>query len=96
MNAQIILKRRTVFDDGSLVQMVIWQVPEPVPPSEHHYKYSLVYIVEGNRILGYDNERGKGDHRHSGNSEEGIEFTSLQDLMASFLNEVRALRRGEA
>ena len=34
MNAQIILKRRTVFDDGSLVQMVIWQVPEPVPPSE--------------------------------------------------------------
>ena len=25
------------------IEAVIWQVPEPVPPSEHAFKYRLVY-----------------------------------------------------
>lgn len=49
------------------VETVIWRVPSPVPPSQHPYKYRLVYVVDGERRVGYDNERGKGDHKHIGN-----------------------------
>jgi len=37
------------------------EVPEPVPPTEHGYKYSAVYVVNGVRVVGFDNERGKGE-----------------------------------
>jgi len=43
---------------------VVRELGEPVPPCTHCYKYRLVYIVDGVKVLGYDNERGKGDHRH--------------------------------
>ena len=43
---------------GGIIEGVVWEVPTPVPPSEHPYKYRLVYIVAGERVMGYDNERG--------------------------------------
>ena len=94
MVAQLKLRLRTDFEDGSFTQMVIWQVPQPVPPSEHLYKYSLAYIVDGQRMLGYDNERGKGDHRHIGKIEEPVAFVSIEDLLRRFLAEVEAIRNG--
>lgn len=84
MNAQEIFRVKQVFGSG-IVEIVIWQVPEPVPPSEHPYKYRLVYVVDGQRVLGYDNERGKGDHKHVGNSEMPYNFVSPQQLMADFM-----------
>ena len=56
-------------DDGSTVEVVIWEVPEPVPPSKHGYKYRLYYGANGVARVRYDNERGKGDHRHIGDKE---------------------------
>jgi hypothetical protein len=67
-----------------------WVIPQPVPPTTHGLKYSLVYIVGGQRIVGYDNERGKGDHRHYGDREEPYEFTTPEQLMMDFLADVRA------
>jgi len=84
MSAQEIFRVKQVFGSG-IVEIVIWQVPEPVPPSEHSYKYRLVYVVDGQRVLGYDNERGKGDHKHVGNSEMPYNFVSPQQLMADFM-----------
>ena len=49
--------------------------------------------VSGKRVLGYDNERGKGDHRHYVNREESIAFSSIDELLARFLSEVEAMRR---
>lgn len=72
-----------------IVEIVIWQVPEPVPPSEHPYKYRLVYVMDGKRIVGFDNERGKGDHRHIGDQEETYHFVSPQQLMADFWQAVK-------
>jgi tRNA (Thr-GGU) A37 N-methylase len=40
--------------------------PQAVPPSTHAFKYRLAYVVGGECVLRYDNERGKGDHRHAG------------------------------
>jgi len=44
--------------------MVIWRLPEAIPPSGHPYKYRLVFVRDGKRVVGYNNERGKGDHKH--------------------------------
>ncbi len=49
--------------------MVIWRIPDAPPPSEHRYKYRLVYGVEGTRAVGFDGERGKGDHKPVDNTE---------------------------
>ena len=94
MKATLLIRERVVYPDGELVEMVVWQVPQSVPPTEHGFKYRLVYIVEGERILGYDNERGKGDHRHFRGDEEPMEFRSIDELLQRFVSEVEAMRRG--
>lgn len=93
MQAALLIRERVVFPDGSLVEMVVWRVPRPVPPASHGFKYRLVYVVGGKRVLGYDNERGKGDHRHVKGRDEAFSFTSVDDLVARFVAEVEALRR---
>ena len=93
MKADLVICERVVFSDGNLAEMVVWLVPEPVPPSRHRFKYRLVYIVEGRRILGYDNERGKGDHRHANDREQSFTFTDIDDLLDRFVAEVETLRR---
>jgi len=92
MKAELLIRERVVYPDGSLVQMVVWRVPRPVPPTGHGFKYSLVYIVGGDRVLGYDNERGKGDHRHADGGEEPFLFRSIDDLVERFVSEVEAMR----
>ena len=58
-------------------------------PSEHPYKYRLVYVVNGQRVVGYDNERGKGDHKHVGDREEPYRCVNPQQLMIDFMADVR-------
>ena len=53
MKAKEIFRVKKTHGTG-IVEIVIWQVPEPVPPSEHPYKYRLVYVIEGKRVVGYD------------------------------------------
>jgi Family of unknown function (DUF6516) len=84
MKAEEIFRVKQIFGSG-IVEIVIWQVPEPVPASGHPYKYRLVYVLDGQRVLGYDNERGKGDHKHVGNSEMPYIFVSPQQLMVDFM-----------
>jgi len=91
MKAALLIRERVVFPDGAIVEMVAWRVPSPVWPSLHEFKYRLVYIVEG--VLGYDNERGKGGHRHQGEREQPFEFVSVNALVDRFVEEVEDLRR---
>jgi hypothetical protein len=92
MKATELFRAKEICGDG-FIEIVIWQVPEPVPPSEHPYKYRLVYVVEGERIVGYDNERDKGDHKHLGGREEYYRFASPQQLMADFMDDVKGARK---
>ena len=75
---------KAVLPDGGIVEMVIWRVPAPVPPTTHGLKYRLFYGHKGERIVGYDNERGKGDHRHIGDREESFVFVSMEQLIQDF------------
>ncbi len=84
MKAVLIQKSRIVLSERSFYEIVMWQLPEPVPGSAHPYKYRLALVVEGTCVLRYDNERGKGDHRHIEGREEKIEFTGLSDLLRAF------------
>ena len=81
-----------VFDDGSIVEMKIWKVVA-TEDKPHGLKYSLVYVKDGKRIVGYDNGEGKGDHRHYGNREEPYHFEGVDKLIADFLRDVEAARR---
>jgi hypothetical protein len=83
---------RGEFPDGAIVEMTIWKVSEPVPGSAHAFKYSLYYGYPGKRIVAYDNERGKGDHRHIGNRQVPYVFSSVEALVADFLSDVLRMR----
>ncbi|MCP5113207.1 MAG: hypothetical protein GY953_20440 [bacterium] len=84
MKAGLLLRRRVVVAVDAFVEVVIWRVPQPVSPATHDFKYGLAYVVDGDCVLRYDNERGKGDHRHAGSVEEPYAFSSPEQLMADF------------
>ena len=89
MKAALITSFKDVAPNGDLMEMVVWHVPEPVPPCGHFFNYRLVYVVNGTRVIGYDNERGKGDHRHVGSGENEYTFTGVDQLIEDFITEVK-------
>jgi hypothetical protein len=95
MKAQLLFEQRLDFEDGAILEIVYWRVPSPVPPSKHNLKYSLFYGRPGVREVGYDNERGKGDHRHFQGAEMPYTFTSMEQLLADFWSDVERLRGGQ-
>lgn len=88
MKANLLLRRRFEVDAATFAELVIWSLPEPVPPSEHPFKYRMVLIHRGERVLGFDNERGKGDHRHDGSIEVPYRFQGVEQLVADFLTAI--------
>jgi hypothetical protein len=90
MGAVLLARAKEVRDDGSIVEVVIWELPEPVPPSTHRYKYRLYFGARGVSRVRYDNERGKGDHRHLENEELDYFFTSVEQLLADFRTDVES------
>lgn len=82
--AVLVHKDKYELPTGEIIEIVVWFVPSPVPPSEHDFKYRLVLIRNGVRVVGYDNERGKGDHRHLHGVETPYRFDSVEQLFADF------------
>ena len=72
---------------------MIWRVPQPVPPATHGYKYRAVYAVDGVRVVGVDNERGKGDHCQLDGQELPYHFSSVEQLVEDFIAAVDARRK---
>lgn len=92
MDAQLIARAKEVRDDGSIVEVVVWRVPQPIHPCTHPFKYRLYFGASGVCRVRYDNEQGKGDHRHVGESEEPYRFESLAELLADFQRDVETWR----
>lgn len=93
--ATLLRNEKLRYDDGAILEVTLWEVPSPVRGSRHVFKYSLFYGAGGRRLIGYDNEAGKGDHRHYGDREEPYVFTSFARLLADFLVDVDKLRGGK-
>lgn len=92
MSARLIYRHRLDFDDGAILEIVVWHLPKPVAGCSHSYKYRLFYGYPGRRLLGYDNERLKGDHRHLEGVEERYTFKSPEHLIDEFLAAVAKRR----
>lgn len=74
---------------GGVVEMIVWRVPSLIPPSEHPFKYRLVFVRDDGRVVGYDNERGKGDHKHIGKKEMPYQFVDEEQLLLDFWQDVK-------
>ena len=92
VKATLIAKSKEVRDDGTIVEIVVWELPKPVPPCVHHFKYRLFYGLPGQERVRYDNERGKGDHLHVAGSETGYNFVALDQLLDDFERDVQEWR----
>lgn len=93
MKAVLLFEHKTVGTEGDIIQIKIWKVPESVPPTTHGLKYRLVYVRNGERVVGFDNERGKGDHMHLDGMEMSYHFAGVEKLIGDFIAEVNK-RRG--
>lgn len=92
MQAKLITRFKNITPDGGVIELVVWKVPTPVPPTGHGYKYRAVYALGGLRIVGFDNERGKGDHCHLDGQELPYSFVSVEQLVEDFIAQVSKRR----
>lgn len=88
MKAIALMRRRIVLAQDAFAEVVVWRVPHPVAPSAHGFRYRLAYVVAGQSVVRYDNERGKGDHRHVGTEEFPYVFSTPEQLMTDFTADI--------
>ena len=92
MRAEILLEERIELPDGAVVEIVIRRLPRPTPDRRHGLKYRLYLGRRGRCLVRYDNESGKGDHKHVGGKERPYRFVSVRKLREDFWADV--VRRG--
>ncbi len=91
--AGLLLKERRVLGEDRFADVVIWRVPKKISGSAHDFKYRLALVVDEVCVLRFDNEAGKGDHKHVGAEQMSYEFTTLEQLAADFWQAVEDWRR---
>lgn len=89
MKAALLLRERILFREDSFAELVLCKVASPVEGSSHGYKYRLAFVKAGVCVLRFDNEVGKGDHRHLLGTESKYVFVSPEKLIQDFLREAR-------
>ncbi|MBK1703889.1 hypothetical protein CKO40_04845 [Halochromatium glycolicum] len=88
MPAKAVYRKKEQFANGLLIEVVIWQLSEPMPGCAHPFKYRLYAGHDGNCIVRYDNERGKGDHKHICDTEVAYQFVGIDQLLADFIRDL--------
>jgi len=84
MKAVALLRTHIAFSETAFAELVLWKIPKPVAGSTHSFKYRLAYVVGGVCVVRYDNEAGKGDHRHFDAKENAYIFQTPEKLLADF------------
>ena len=92
MRASLLLNQRLVLAENRFAEIVIWQVPKSVRGSVHGFKYRLAFVVDGACVLRFDNETGKGDHKHVGTVQTPYAFTNTAQLITDFWRAVEDWR----
>ena len=88
VSARSILDERLALTETAFVELVVWEVPSPIRASEHLFKYRLALVSGGQCVVRYDNEAGKGDHKHIGAAEVPYRFQGLKQLQDDFWKDV--------
>lgn len=97
MKAEIYLRDRIVISEDIMCEIVIWRLPNPTAERPHGLKYRLqCWTRAGTCIVRYDNEHGKGDHCHygAGEKEKPYTFTTIEQLIADFFEDVNKAKGG--
>lgn len=92
MAARLLFKDKYVYRDGAIREMIICQLPATDPERPHGLKYRLFYGTPDQSLVRFDNERGKGDHRHFGDQEEVYSWVSVKQLVEDFKADIDQLR----
>ena len=92
MAAELLIDERHVLDARAFVEIVVWRLPRPARGSRHSFKYRLALVVDEVCVLRYDNESGKGDHRHLESQEVRYSFVDTETLLADFWRDIKRLR----
>jgi len=93
MDAVLLFRDKYIYTDGAIREMIIWRLPAKDSEQAHGLKYRLYYGYPDKSLVRYDNERGKGDHRHYGEREELYIFISVDKLIADFKEDIIQLRK---
>jgi hypothetical protein len=88
MKAAALLRTRIAYSETAFAELVLWQLPKPLPGSSHQFKYRLAYVVNGVCVIRYDNESGKGDHRHYGDTETRYRFVDPDRMIRDFQQDI--------
>lgn len=88
MGAKILLNERRILSESVFVEMVVWRLSRPQAGSTHTLKYRLALVIDGLCVLRYDNEPGKGNHKHMGDKEVEYAFTTAEALLDDFWKDV--------
>ena len=88
VGAELLLNERRILSESMFVEMVVWRLSRPGAGSGHSVKYRLALVVDGVCVLRYDNESGKGDHKHMGDKEVEYTFTTAEALIHDFWKDV--------
>lgn len=96
MKARLIYRHKVVTEDR-ITELVIWELPDKTPDRPHGIKYRLYHgDKKGRCIVRYDNESGKGDHKHIGDKETLYQFATVEQLMKDFIFDItRLTNKGE-
>ncbi len=92
MVARLLFQDKFIYADGAIREIVLWRLPEADTERQHGLKYSLFYGYPGKCLVRYDNERGKGDHRHEGDKEAPYNFVSVEQLILDFKTDIEGFR----
>lgn len=88
MKAEALLRERLVLSDDCFAELVVWKLPRPAAGSMHAFKYRLALVQAGVCVMRYDNEAGKGDHKHLEGIETEYKFSDLKQLQRDFWEDV--------
>ena len=92
MQAKLLVRQRVEISETAFAELVIWQLPQAMDGSTHLFKYRLAYVTRGVCVLRYDNEKGKGDHRHYLDVESTYLFSNPSKLAADFFQDIERYR----
>jgi hypothetical protein len=93
MKAVLLIRTRIAYAEAAFAELVLWRVPRPLAGSTRAFKYRLVYVVDGVCVVRYDNEVGKGDHRHFAAKESAYRFETPDKLIADFQRDIARWNR---
>lgn len=88
--AKLVARDKIELADGFIAEFVVWELPNKTKDRPHGYKYRLYYgDPKGNCLVRYDNEMGKGDHKHIGNKEYDYQFIDIDTLFRDFERDIK-------